>query len=75
VCAEDGAATGTQFTCFTGAKVQILALLLLTQQSRAHCAQLLMNALFQFTCFAGAKVHILTLLLLTQQSRAPRSSC
>jgi hypothetical protein len=39
VCAEDGAATGTQLTCITGTKVQILMLLLLTRQSRAHCAQ------------------------------------
>ena len=41
--------SGTQFTCFTGAKAQIL-----TQENRrgVPCTQ--------FTCFTGTKVQILT---------------
>jgi hypothetical protein len=43
----------TQFTCFTGTKVQIL-----TPEAPARVEQV---PLPQFTCFTGTKVQILTL--------------
>jgi hypothetical protein len=46
-------AGGTQFTCFTGAKVQILTLV----EKRAGAT----GRGPQFTCFTGTKVQILTL--------------
>ncbi len=54
--------SGTQFTCFTGTKVQILIQKELTgssqrgrQGTRRHC-----QTGTQFTCFTGTKVQILT---------------
>jgi hypothetical protein len=44
---------GTQFTCFTGAKVQIL-----TQKALRREIDLLCGT--QFTCFTGTQVQILT---------------
>ena len=44
---QSGRQQGTQFTCFTGTKIQIL-----TQSGRQQGTQ--------FTCFTGTKVQILT---------------
>jgi hypothetical protein len=48
---------GTQFTCFTGTKVQILTHAKSTSTDAAHPQEILGT---QFTCFTGTKVQILT---------------
>jgi hypothetical protein len=55
------AAAGSQFTCFTGTKVQILTQLPHTcRRCRASSWRLPPATGTQFTCFTGTKVQILT---------------
>ncbi len=64
---------GTQFTCFTGTKVQILALRELVEMSKHS------GGGPQFTCFTGTKVQILALRELVEMSKrsggGPQFTC
>ena len=54
------ARAGTQFTCFTGKKVQILTHEGCLRHTRASQLQQQLQASSEFTCLTGTKVQILT---------------